>query len=60
MSPELEAEYPFWRLILDVGLPKEDVEEWSLEDVLRANDILDMKQDYKLADRGRQLLKGVK
>ena len=44
----MQEEWPLWRLWLDKGVPiKEIQEQWTLEDVLKANAILDMKEAYE-------------
>lgn len=49
MSEGFEAEYGFWRVVMEKGLPPSEVDTWDLEDLDKANAYLDMGEDYKTA-----------
>jgi hypothetical protein len=49
LSPELEQEYPLWRIWLKTGTPVHELRKWLYIDVLKANAILDMKEDQEAA-----------
>lgn len=48
----MEIEYPAWRLILDKGLSKSEIDSWGLDDLDKANAFIDMQNDYDLAQNG--------
>lgn len=47
LSEDLQTEWPFWRLVLDLKLSITEVDKWSLNEVYRANALLDMQDDYE-------------
>ena len=48
----MEIEWPAWRLIVDKGLSKSELDSWGLDDLDKANAYLDMQHDYELAQTG--------
>ena len=49
-----------WRIIKQskFQISRHQIEtEWSLDDILKANALLDMEQDYEIADKGFQAIK---
>lgn len=47
----MEYEYPIWRIWLEGNDSfKEIAENWTLTEVIKANAILDMKYDIKMAN----------
>jgi hypothetical protein len=54
----LVEEYPLWRIWKEVGTPIRELRhEWTYDDVLRANAVLDMASDYDLAIEGAREIK---
>ena len=44
----VEADWPVWRIVLDMQLSLAEVDrEWSLDDVLDANEVLDVAADVQ-------------
>ncbi len=60
MDKDFEAEWLVWRIIEESGfkISRYQIEtEWSLDDVFKANALLDMKQDYQTAENGLEAIK---
>jgi hypothetical protein len=36
-------------LVVECKLSKKELEEWTLDEIYKANSLLEMKQDYKIA-----------
>lgn len=54
LSEELEQEWPVWRLVLSdpqVATLTELDSHWSYIDILKANSLLDMRQDQESYQR---------
>ncbi|MFX0205155.1 MAG: hypothetical protein ACFFDT_04155 [Candidatus Hodarchaeota archaeon] len=51
LTEEVNNEWPVWRLIFDGGQTLEEVDSWDYEDIMKANAILDMRDDYGTAIR---------
>ncbi len=49
MSPDLEAEYLFWRLVTEKGFSPHELDTWDMEEIERANAMLDMSSDWQAA-----------
>ena len=49
LSGDLQTEYPYWRLVADLRMSPRDLDEWDLEEIDKANAMLDMREDYKSA-----------
>lgn len=50
LAPELNDEFLVWRIWNEKGVPLKEIQEyWSYEDLLKANALLDMKDDFELA-----------
>lgn len=49
MSPELEADYCFWRLVTEKGFSPHELDTWDLEEIERACSMLDMGNDWQAA-----------
>lgn len=47
MSPELEREYPLWRIWLKTGTAIDELRKMTYIDVMKANAILDHKEDME-------------
>lgn len=46
LHPDIKSEFLFWRIILEGIASLEEIERtWSLDDLLRANALLDMRLD---------------
>lgn len=47
----MQAEYPIWRVWLRKdGMSLDELRyEWTYEDILKANALLDMEEDYRIA-----------
>jgi hypothetical protein len=53
LSEEMEAEYPIWRIWLAKNVPLNELRwEWTYEDILKANAMLDYQEAYDLAMEG--------
>lgn len=49
VSPELKEEFAIWRLVLERMATLEEIERsWSIDDVMRANALLDMRSDLAI------------
>ena len=60
LEKELEAEWLIGRIIKasNYQVSREQIEtEWSLDDVFKANALLDMEQDYQTAENGLESMK---
>lgn len=49
MSESLEAEYLFWRLVTEKGFSPHELDTWDMEEIERANAMLDMSSDWQTA-----------
>ena len=49
LSPEIEAEFPIWRIWLAKGGDITMYKKWSYTDIMKANALLDMKEDIDSA-----------
>lgn len=45
-------EWPAWRLIIEKGLSRAELETWDLYDLEKANAYLDIQSDYEAAYSG--------
>ncbi|OQY32026.1 MAG: hypothetical protein B6241_12430 [Spirochaetaceae bacterium 4572_59] len=50
LSPDLDEEWPVWRIVLD-GRSLEEVDKMSFTDIQKLNGLLDMREDYEAAAR---------
>ncbi len=44
----MREEWPVWRIVLE-GRSLHEVDSWSYVDILKFNDLMDMRQDYESA-----------
>ena len=49
LRPDLDGEWPIWRLVLEAHQPLSEVLRWDLEDVRKANALLDMRAAHSAA-----------
>ena len=50
LPPELDAEWPVWRIVLD-GRSLDEVDNMSFMDIHKLNGLMDMREDYEAASR---------
>lgn len=51
LSEEIEDEYIFWNIVVKLRLSPSEVDKWTLDEMRKANAVMDMQQDYKSAFR---------
>jgi hypothetical protein len=49
MSEEMFNEYGFWRLVTEKSISITELDTWTLEDIDKANAMLDMASDWQSA-----------
>lgn len=49
LHDELSDEYGFWRLVTEKGFSPSELDNWSLDEIDKANAMLDMGNDWQMA-----------
>jgi hypothetical protein len=57
LSKDIEAELPYWLLVIDHNKSPKELDEYTMEEILIIHAILEMRRDYKQAEYGYELFK---
>jgi hypothetical protein len=45
----MEWEWPVWKLVVEKGIPLSEIRKWSLTDLCKALDYMEMQDDHQSA-----------